>query len=74
MVIGRASDGAQSYPPVSVYRVIDALQKANKDFEMLIEYGSTGIASQYAWRRVFDFLVRELTDNEPPREFDFSAV
>lgn len=74
MVIGRASDGAQSYPPVSVYRVIDALQKANKDFEMLIEYGSTGIASQYAWRRAFDFLVRELTDNEPPREFDFSAV
>ena len=62
------------YPPASTFRVIDALQKANKDFDMLIvPHGGFG-CDNYMFRRGFDYLVQHLLGVEPPKEYLFSNV
>jgi fermentation-respiration switch protein FrsA (DUF1100 family) len=58
-------------PPESTYRLVDALVKAGKDFELLVIPGlghSNGGA--YGVRRMQDFFVRHLHGVEPP---DWSA-
>jgi dipeptidyl-peptidase 4 len=53
--------------------VVDALIKANKDFDLLIipnvAHGYAE-ASQYMARRRWDYFVRYLTDNLPPHEYE----
>jgi dipeptidyl aminopeptidase/acylaminoacyl peptidase len=54
-------------PPESTYRVVDALIKARKDFEMLVVPGAGhGMGGAYGNRRLKEFFVRHLHGVEPP--------
>ena len=59
-------------PPYNTYLVVDALIKANKDFDLVIfpnarhGYGADGL---YMMRRRWDYFVRYLLGGEPPKEF-----
>lgn len=59
-------------PPYNTYLVVDALIKANKDFDLVIfpnarhGYGRDGL---YMTRRRWDYFVEHLLGAEPPREF-----
>ena len=59
-------------PPTSTLRLIEALQRANKDFEMLLLPSDHHDMSSYALRRIWDFLVRNLLKHEPPKEFSLT--
>lgn len=60
-------------PPQSTLLVVDALIKANKDFDLLLlphaRHGY-GMDSYYVMRRRWDYFVRNLLGAEPPREFE----
>lgn len=62
----------------ATWRLVNALQKANKDFDMLIFPTGEGVAahigSVYAFRRTWDYFVRHLLNTEPPEEFDFNQI
>ncbi len=63
--------------PSLTLQVVDALIKANKDFDLMIvpNAGHTALASYgYPLRRVFDYFVRNLIKAEPPEEFDLAKV
>jgi dipeptidyl aminopeptidase/acylaminoacyl peptidase len=54
--------------PASTYQVADALIKADKDFELLVLTGQGHTpGGSYGERRRFDFFVRHLMDQAPPR-------
>ncbi len=54
-------------PPESTMRLVDALIKADKDFELLVIPGAGhGDGGRYGDRRRRDFLVRHLLGVEPP--------
>ena len=55
-------------PPANSLRLVDALIKANKDFEFLIIPNANHpvMAVPYFWRRQWDFFVRELLGKVPP--------
>ena len=62
--------GMQDYmTPSSTFRLVEALQRANKDFDMLcmpsLGHGITG----YTLRRNWDYLVTHLQGLKPPEEF-----
>jgi len=63
-------------PPESTMRLVDALIKAGKDFDLLvIPGGGHGIGGSYGQRRTEDFFVRHLLDIEPPnRNTEVSAL
>jgi dipeptidyl-peptidase-4 len=56
--------------------VVEALIKANKDFDLLIipnvAHGY-GEASQYMMRRRWDYFVKNLADNVPPHEYEMKS-
>ncbi|PYO95738.1 MAG: S9 family peptidase [Gemmatimonadetes bacterium] len=60
-------------PPYNTYLVVDALIKANKDFDLIIlpnarhGYARDG---QYMMRRRWDYFVRNLMGAEPPKEYE----
>jgi dipeptidyl aminopeptidase/acylaminoacyl peptidase len=60
-------------PPYNTYLVVDALIKANKDFDLLIlpnarhGYGRDGL---YMMRRRWDYFVRNLLGAEPPQDYE----
>ncbi len=60
-------------PPSNTLLVVDALIKANKDFDLLMipnarhGYGS---ASLYMMRRRWDYFVKNLLGAEPPKEYE----
>ena len=60
-------------PVTATELVVDALIKANKDFDLLLipnaghGYGS---ASNYMMRRRWDYFVRWLLDVDPPKEYE----
>ena len=59
-------------PPYNTYLVVDALVKANKDFDLIIlpqQRHGYGTDNAYVMRRRWDFFVRHLLDAEPPREY-----
>ncbi len=59
-------------PPNNTLLVVDALIKANKDFDLLMIPNAAhgyGDASLYMTRRRWDYFVRYLQDNTPPREY-----
>ena len=66
---GMADDNV---PPYNTLLVVDALVKANKDFDLLLlpqarhGYGEAG---PYMMRRRWDYFVRHLLGTEPPREY-----
>ncbi len=59
-------------PPANTLLVVDALIKANKDFDLLlipnVQHGY-GEASQYMTRRRWDYFVRYLAGATPPFEY-----
>ncbi len=56
--------------PACSFRVVEALQKANKDFDILILPNEKyGLASSYLLRRAWDYMVEHLQGSEPPQDF-----
>jgi dipeptidyl aminopeptidase/acylaminoacyl peptidase len=63
-------------PTGETYLVVDALVKANKDFDMMIlpnQHHGYGDDTPYVMRRRWDWFVRNLAGNTPPREFRIPA-
>ncbi|MGA2095137.1 MAG: DPP IV N-terminal domain-containing protein [Candidatus Acidiferrum sp.] len=60
-------------PPYNTLLVVDALIKANKDFDLLLipnQHHGYGSATLYMTRRRWDYFVRYLLGAEPPREYE----
>jgi dipeptidyl aminopeptidase/acylaminoacyl peptidase len=59
-------------PPYNTLLVVDALTKANKDYDLIIfpqaRHGF-GADSPYMMRRRWDYFVRHLQHKEPPKEY-----
>ncbi len=59
-------------PPYNSYLVVDALVKANKDFDLVIFPNARhgyGADSLYMMRRRWDYFVKHLMGAEPPKEY-----
>jgi len=59
-------------PPQNTLLVAEALEKANKDFDLVIFPNSPhgyGAYSAYMMRRRWDYFVRNLLGEEPPKEY-----
>lgn len=59
-------------PPYNTYLVVDALVKANKDFDLIIfpnERHGYAASGSYMMRRRWDYFVRNLLGAEPPKEY-----
>ena len=57
------------------FQLVDALAKANKDFDLLIQpNGGHGWRVKNAHRRAWDYVVRHLQDREPPRDFELKTA
>ena len=59
-------------PPYNTYLVVDALVKANKDFDLLILPNAGhgyGADSDYVMRRRWDYFGKHLVRAEPPKEW-----
>ena len=63
-------------PPNNTLLVVDALIKANKDFDLLMIPNANhgyGAASNYMMRRRWDYFVKWLIGVEPPKEYEIGA-
>jgi dipeptidyl-peptidase-4 len=63
-------------PPYNTLLVVEALIKANKDFDLLLlpnQRHSYGDASNYMTRRRWDYFVHYLLNAEPPKEYELKA-
>jgi dipeptidyl aminopeptidase/acylaminoacyl peptidase len=62
-------------PPNNTLLVVDALIKANKDFDLLmLPNRGHGFGNEaYMVRRRWDYFVRYLLGAEPPREYELRA-
>ncbi len=63
-------------PPNNTLLVVDALIKANKDFDLLMIPNAAhgyGEASQYMTRRRWDYFTRYLAGNTPPKEYQMKS-
>ena len=63
-------------PPYNTLLVVDALIKANKDFDLLLlpnQRHGYGAESLYMMRRRWDYFVRYLQGAEPPHEYELKA-
>ncbi len=63
-------------PPSSTLLVVEALLKANKDFDLIVfpsQAHGYGPYSNYMMRRRWDYFVKWLLNAEPPKEFMFKA-
>lgn len=59
-------------PPYNSYLLVDALVKANKDFDLIIFPNARhgfGEDSNYMTRRRWDYFVKHLMGGEPPKEY-----
>ena len=65
-------DGMLSAGTISeTFQLVDALYKANKDFDLLLLPNLDHNLSEYSIRRGWDYLITHLQHIEPPKEFDF---
>ncbi len=64
-------------PPNLTLLLVDALIKANKDFDLLLlpnqRHGYRGAAADYMTRRRWDYFVRHLAGAEPPHEYELHS-
>jgi dipeptidyl-peptidase 4 len=63
-------------PPYNTLLVVDALIKANKDFDLLMlpnQRHGYGNASNYMMRRRWDYFVKYLLNLDPPKEYEIKA-
>ena len=60
--------------PAMIFRIVEALQKANKRFDMLLlpnlGHGSTSYTIQRSW----DYMLEHLLGEEPPVDFTLQTV
>jgi dipeptidyl-peptidase 4 len=56
-------------PPAETLRVVDALMKAGKDFDMLVVPDAGHQRSTYTIKRSWDYFVRNLLGAEPPADY-----
>jgi len=59
-------------PPYNTLLVVDALIKANKDFDLLLlpnQHHGYGAMTNYMTRRRWDYFVRYLLNTDPPKKF-----
>jgi dipeptidyl-peptidase-4 len=59
-------------PIYNTYLVVDALIKANKDFDLIVyphQRHGFGVDNNYMMRRRWDYFVRHLLGAEPPQEY-----
>jgi dipeptidyl aminopeptidase/acylaminoacyl peptidase len=64
-------------PPYNTLLVVDALIKANKDFDLLLlpnQAHGYGNASSYMMRRRWDYFVKWLLGVEPPKEYQMQQT
>ena len=54
------------------FRLVEALQKANKDFDMVILPNMSHQMTSYTIRREWDYMVKHLQGKEPPNEFSLT--
>jgi dipeptidyl aminopeptidase/acylaminoacyl peptidase len=62
-------------PPYQTLLVVDALIRANRDFDLLLIPNANhgyGAASNYMMRRRWDYFVRWLLGAEPPKEYEIA--
>jgi len=63
--------------PVATMRFVDALMKAQKDFDMLLVpnmfHGESGEHDRYLVRRRWDYFVEHLLGAKPPRGFEIAV-
>lgn len=58
--------------PYNTYLVVDALIKANKNFDLIVfphQHHGFGVDNNYMMRRRWDYFVRHLMGAEPPQEY-----
>lgn len=63
-------------PPYNTYLVVEALNRANKDYDLILFPNARhgfGQDSYYMMRRRWDYFVKHLQGAEPPREFKISS-
>jgi dipeptidyl aminopeptidase/acylaminoacyl peptidase len=62
----------ENVPLSNALRLVDALVKANKDFELLVlpNIYHPVMAVPYFWRKQWDFFTRELLGKEPPPGYE----
>ena len=61
-------------PVTGTFRLIEALQQANKDFDLLLLPNGGHDISTYALRRSWDYVVRHLQGVEPPKNFKLATA
>ena len=65
LVVGEMDDNVD---PASTMQVVDALIKADKDFELVVLPGVRhSMGESYGEHKRFDFFVKELMGVEPPK-------
>ena len=63
-------------PPENTMLVVDALEKANKDYDLIVFPNSQhgyGPFSAYMMRRRWDYFVKNLLGGTPPKEYELKA-
>ncbi|HEY6953470.1 MAG TPA: DPP IV N-terminal domain-containing protein [Bacteroidota bacterium] len=63
-------------PPYNTFLVVEALIKANKDFDLILfpsQRHGYGNQSNYMMRRRWDYFVKWLLGAEPPKEYEIKA-
>ncbi|MGB7069855.1 MAG: DPP IV N-terminal domain-containing protein [Pyrinomonadaceae bacterium] len=64
-------------PPYNTYLVVEALVKANKDFDLIIFPNARhgyGPSSYYMMRRRWDYFVKHLLGAEPPKGYEIKSI
>jgi dipeptidyl aminopeptidase/acylaminoacyl peptidase len=63
-------------PPQNTLLVVEALEKANKDYDLIVFPNSAhgyGVYSPYMMRRRWDYFVKNLSGSEPPKEYQLKT-
>ena len=63
-------------PPYNTMLVIEALEKANKDYDLVIFPNAAhgyGTYSPYMMRRRWDYFVKNLLGKEPPKDYQLET-
>ena len=63
-----------STPPATTFRMIEALHKANKDFDLLLLPNLGHGLNSYVIRRAWDYLVKHLQKVNPPKNFNLMTI
>jgi dipeptidyl aminopeptidase/acylaminoacyl peptidase len=64
-------------PPYNTLLVIEALEKANKDYDLIVfpeSHHGYGMYSLYMMRRRWDYFVKNLLGATPPKEYEIKSM